>query len=152
MFRVGFDIKYSLVAMCVIFVCLFLIVRIKKGGVFGLLTKILASLMFVITSLYGLMKNPYIITFLVCIGLILGMIGDIILDLKVIYKQDNDIYLNSGMASFGIGHIFYISALILCMTQIGVFELYKPLCIGIAGSIVLSIIILSMTKLMKLNF
>lgn len=152
MFRVGFDIKYLLVAMCVIFVCLFLIVRIKKGGVFGLLTKILASLMFVITSLYGLMKNPYIITFLVCIGLILGMIGDIILDLKVIYKQDNDIYLNSGIASFGIGHIFYISALILCMTQIGVFELYKPLCIGIAGSIVLSIIILSMTKLMKLNF
>lgn len=145
-------INVILLALCVILMCIFLIVRIKKGAIWGLLTKTLASLMFVITAMYGLMTNANTISLLICIGLFLGMIGDILLDLKVIYKQDNDIYLNSGMLSFGLGHILYLSALIIYTTNISTVDFYKPLCIAIAVSIVLSLTILSMTKVMKLNF
>ncbi len=146
------SVNYILLILCAILVSLFLIARVIKGGIFGFLTKILASFMFVISSLYGLMENPSIYSLLICIGLICGMIGDIVLDLKVIYIQDNDVYLNSGMVSFGAGHIFYITALILYIDSMGAIELYKPLCIAIAISIALSICILAMTKVIKLNF
>lgn len=145
-------VNYIMLILCLLSMGIFLIERIRKGGIFGLLTKTIASFMFVISSLYGLMKNPSVFALLICIGLICGMVGDIVLDLKIIYKQDSDIYLNSGMTAFGIGHIFYISALILCISSFGFSELYKPLCIAIAISIVLTIFILCITKLMKLNF
>lgn len=88
----------------------FLIVRVKKGGVAGLLAKTVASVLFIITSFAALQSNPngYDWFTFVALGLIFGMIGDIVLDLKVIYAESSDIYLISGMGAFTIGHIFFI--------------------------------------------
>ena len=44
----------------------------------------------------------------VILGLICGMIGDILLDLKSVDHSREDAYLNFGMLAFGIGHIFYV--------------------------------------------
>jgi hypothetical protein len=47
-------------------------------------------------------------------GLVMGLVGDITLDLKITYQKiikDSDTYTFAGMASFGIGHILYIVAI-----------------------------------------
>ena len=82
---------------------------------------------------------------------------DIVLDNKVVYKEHNDIYLNSGMLSFGVGHFFYFMAASLVMVTLN-----KPeqtlntstlnMLIALGVSIVLTTGIMLMSKPMKLNF
>jgi len=42
----------------------------------------------------------------------LGLVGDILLDLKGVYKQDEKVYLKGGFIFFLVGHIFYTCAVI----------------------------------------
>jgi uncharacterized membrane protein YhhN len=46
-------------------------------------------------------------------GLICGLIGDIILDLKIMYKESASLYQHGGMVAFLVGHLFYLAALII---------------------------------------
>lgn len=96
-------------------VVFFLIIRIKVGGVKGMLAKILPSVCFVLIGVVGAMTNTTGIsidfTVLILFGLVFGLIGDILLDLKLAYPQDNDAYLFSGMAAFALGHISYLTAI-----------------------------------------
>ena len=91
----------------------FLVVRVKKGGIAGLLAKTIASMLFIITSFAAVKTNPngYDWFMYVAIGLIFGMIGDIVLDLKVVYPESSDTYLLSGMIAFTIGHIFFLAGM-----------------------------------------
>lgn len=88
----------------------FLVIRVKKGGVAGLLAKTFASVCFIITSFAAVKVNPNGLDWFmyVALGLIFGMIGDIVLDLKVVYPDKSSVYLASGMTAFTIGHIFFI--------------------------------------------
>ena len=65
---------------------LFIAIRTFKGGIAGVIFKTLASFAFVATSIVGLVLsdstgNIKLAMGLISIGLLLGMIGDIILDL-----------------------------------------------------------------------
>ena len=134
-------------------VCLFLSVRLMYCGVWGLLTKMLASFMFVTVGFVAIIKNQnaIILSILVLLGLLCGLIGDILLDLKVVYKQDNDIYLNSGMLAFFIGHLFYFVSLMVYTNH--KIELTLPLVISVCIALALTpIIIFGSKKFMKLNF
>lgn len=108
--------------ICAILVGLFIVVRVKKGGVLGLYTKILASFGFVLLGLLlSLEKTTFgdvfnLAAILICAGLVCGLIGDIVLDLKVVYADDSDKHLPVGMLSFGIGHFFYIAAMALAIS------------------------------------
>ena len=142
-----------IILMAGISVCLFLSVRLMYGGIWGLLTKILASFMFVTVGLVGIIRdqNAIILSILILLGLFCGFIGDILLDLKVIYKENNDIFLNSGIFSFFIGHLFYLVSLIVYANN--KIELLTPILISLAIAMVLTpIIILGGKKFMKLNF
>lgn len=88
----------------------FLVIRVKKGGVAGLLAKTFASVCFIITAFAAVKVNPNGLDWFmyVALGLIFGMIGDITLDLKVVYPEKSSVYLASGMTAFTIGHIFFI--------------------------------------------
>ena len=151
-------LKIILFSLCVLSTILFLVVRVLKGGIWGLLTKTFASFLFVVTSVVALtLYAPTISSLFVVIGLICGFVGDILLDLKVIYKEHNDIYLNSGMLAFGLGHIFYFVALFTYVLNRVEYlatstPLYIPILIGVGIAIILCIGILLSTKLMKLNF
>lgn len=100
-------------AISIVFVAVFIVVRTVYGGVYGLLTKILASLALVFSALAYTALEGSIKSGIITMGLSLGLIGDILLDLKVIYPQHNKVYLNSGMLAFGLGHICYIIAMIM---------------------------------------
>lgn len=80
----------------------------------NLLLKTASSLFFLLTAVVALMLNKEASTYgcLIIFGGILGLVGDVLLDLKGIYKMDAETYLNGGFISFLIGHIFYSAAVI----------------------------------------
>lgn len=139
-------------SLCVVFLTLFLVVRVKKGaGPLALIFKTLASLCFVFGAIYasykiGLTPTNMIITF----GLIFALIGDIVLDLKVAYPEHNKIYLNSGMISFSISTTLYLVAVILLW-----YPLSKFLFMTI-GSLIIAVlfstIVFLLAKPLKLDF
>lgn len=132
----------------------FMVVRVWKGGLYAMLLKALASLGFVTMGVSGLAvsdlpnKTPLV---LIVVGLMLGMIGDILLDLKVVYDNDQ-IYLNFGMLSFGLGHVLFFSA----FTMLALRELdgvVVQILIALASAILLTtLVIMGGQKFMKLDF
>lgn len=48
----------------------------------------------------------------VLLGLLCGLLGDIWLDLKYVYPQQDDAFTYMGMGVFGVGHILYIIGLL----------------------------------------
>lgn len=128
---------------------IFLIVRVKKGGTPGLYTKSIASFFFIATALAATNHNKTFIGFasLIILGLVLGMLGDIWLDLKWIQLEKKDTYLYWGFISFLIGHLFYIGAIYM----------HSPWTLGsilaaVAGALVIAVIATLMEKPLKMNY
>lgn len=92
---------------------LFIIVRTFKGGIVALLLKIVASISFIALGFYYLNDGYTFSKMLIVGGLIFGLIGDILLDLKIIYPEDNNTYLFSGVISFTLQHITIFIAIFL---------------------------------------
>jgi len=133
----------------------FLYFRINKGGICGLFSKTIASVSFVVFALllsFSKMQVAYnnglAIAFLIS-GLVCGLVGDILLDLKVMYQFHEKSYLKAGICSFLFGHIFYIIAIaIVCSYNFALFSATRIIILSsmILGSIVLSILIWIFTK------
>lgn len=80
----------------------------------NLIFKAVSSLCFLLTAVFALINNSSAYTYgsLIIMGGALGLVGDISLDLKGLYKQDERVYLKGGFIFFLVGHIFYFCALI----------------------------------------
>ena len=96
---------------------LFIVVRIKKGGVDGIVTKALASFGFVALGLFLMATKAgqndfsrYSSIVILC-GLVCVLIGDVLLDLKVVYPFHEDKYLTFGMLLFLFGHLFFTGSM-----------------------------------------
>ena len=138
-------------SVCVVLMIVFIAVRVVKGGVAGLLTKILASVAFVCAGILAVVTNGGGLGLgLIAMGLVMGLIGDIVLDLKVIYPESDYPYTNAGILSFGIGHILYAAGLSLLANPSS--NLLNCILISLAIAIVLSILIMLSSKVLKLNF
>lgn len=130
--------------------------RSVKGGVIAMLAKTLASLGFIMVGIIaiseGVRNNQAAIYFL--FGLILGMVGDIVLDLKVVYggREEEGIYLTSGMVSFGLDHALYLIALLMIpWVKFSVTGDFIGICIAVSVAIT-AVQILAGIFVMKLNF
>ena len=139
---------YIVIFLGAIALTLFLIARDRKGSVKALLLKTITSFLFVSVAFASVMVNSGqgVATFfaLIIMGLICGLIGDIVLDLKVMYKESSSLYQHGGMVAFLIGHLFYLAALIIYFG----FD-WIPLVIAV----VLAIIIACVSKfILKFNF
>ena len=143
-----------LLVLFVLSLAAFCILRDAKGSVKALLVKTLTSILFMVTAFCfasvaagtGTLK-PVFFTLLVS-GLLMGLIGDILLDLKFVDKVNADTYTFGGMGVFAVGHILFLSALIY---------LFAPtlpvifISAGIAVILALLIMVVSI-KVMKFNF
>lgn len=158
-------LEIILLILCVGFAGLFVFVRVKWGGLKGLITKTVASFAFVTSAILGLVVSDATelsrwAVGLIAVGLLCGMVGDIILDLKVIYPDNDNYYLNTGMGSFFLGHIFYIIAFSLLVganvenysSNIQMFGCTVPLLITFGVSTVLTLMITLSSKMMGLKF
>ena len=104
---------YAALAAGIAAVLVFLVLRVKYGGLKGLYSKAIASFFFLLTALSAAAVNPghEVYAGLIVFGLVLGLSGDIWLDLKWIYEKDMEKFLNAGFMAFMIGHVFYIGAI-----------------------------------------
>ena len=89
------------------------------GGVVAMFVKTLASVGFIavgVTAICLGVENIKAAMFVIC-GLVFGLIGDMVLDLKVVYlkQPEEGVYLTGGMVSFGLGHVMYLVAICLLL-------------------------------------
>ena len=83
-----------------------------KKYVKAVILKGLAASTFVLTAFLGwFLYNHSLFGLLVFVGSLFGMAGDIILNLRFIFKDKETTLFVLGSTSFLIGHIFYIAAL-----------------------------------------
>lgn len=150
-------LMYVLTVFSVVSTIMFLVFRCWKGGPLGIITKILASFSFMVLGFVGTFVNRMTnFSLFVLLGLLCGLIGDFVLDNKVVYKEHQNIYLNTGMLSFGVGHVFYFVAATIIAVAIGrakesnISTLNMLVSLGV--SLVLTTGIMLMSKPMKLNF
>lgn len=128
---------------------IFLVLRVKKGGIMALYAKAVASLCFISTAFAATNANREFLTFgsWMSFGLVLGMLGDVWLDLKWIYLQDKDSYLYSGFISFLLGHICFNVAIYMSYD-------WSPimLIVSIVGAVIISLGNLLMEKPLKMKY
>jgi alkenylglycerophosphocholine hydrolase len=110
-------LPYVVLSLGAIALTVFLNDRDRKGSVKALLLKTVTSYLFILLAFVSFMINPRpgITVFfgLIALGLICGLIGDIVLDLKTLYPESASPYQHLGMVAFLIGHLFYLSALLV---------------------------------------
>lgn len=137
--------------LCVLLASAFIVVRVTKGGMTALYLKALASVGFVglgLVMFFGYSPANWKSIFVI-LGLVMGLVGDVLLDFKVVQKEKSDTFLNWGMLAFGVGHMFYFIYLVLKLPEFNVWGLI--IAIGVAALITFAIIKF-IAPLMKLDF
>jgi len=128
---------------------IFCIKRARGFSISNIMLKIASSLCFILTGVAALICNPgnYLYAGLIIFGLVLGMCGDITLDLKGLHENHKDSYLLSGFIFFLIGHVFYQFAIV---RKTGLKWWIVLLCV--AGCILFSILNILSAKITKYEF
>lgn len=136
-----------------VFTVLFCFFRARKACVFTLCLKTIASICFVLCAIFSIysvgMTN---INLFILVGLILGLIGDIMLDLKIAYKEEGNQYFVAGTTFFAIGHIFYFVAVLLYNIHTLPNNLLWNILISLAFAILFTLAILLLHKKLGLDF
>ena len=143
--------------LCIVFTCvgclfltLFLIEKVKAYTVKATLLKTIASLFFIATCAVGLFeRGHHYLSLFALLGLLLGLLGDIWLDFKYVFKQHERPFTYAGFIVFGLGHVLYITGMYLEFYR-GDNPLYIILPLVIGASI--SGVNLLLEKPMKLKF
>lgn len=150
-------LMYILGAIAVLLATTFIVVRVVRGGIMGVYTKTIASIAFVTLGIFGAYTNGLtLVSVFMILGLIFGLLGDIVLDLKVVYKEHNNPHLNAGVLCFGVGHIMYFIALTLYITNTAFItnaKIMPILLIATAIGLILTIGIMTFcAPMLKLDF
>ena len=143
--------------ICIVFIALgvialgfYLLEKCNNYSLKGVLLKSIVSLLFLATALAAAFQNgSHPLNIFIIAGLILGLLGDIWLDLKYVYPKDDKLYTYAGFAVFGVGHILYITGMMLEFFQDGNMLYFL---IPIGGAAVFAIANLFLSKVMKLDF
>ena len=106
------SLMFALVAAGFVLQILFIRTEHEEKYLLADILKGTASLMFVIIGYYAFTRvnNPFNKQFF--IGLIFGMIGDILLNLRFVFKKNGQKIFLLGILAFLVGHILYLLALI----------------------------------------
>lgn len=133
------NIAYSIALAGAAVTLFFIIVRITNGGMQALYFKIIASLGFIATTMATLWLTDFCVYgVFILAGQILGLLGDIFLDQKMIHKDYDFQYTNIGFIAFGVGHIFFVCAVVLSS---GIVQLNAVIS-GVAALVLLGLVLL----------
>ena len=109
MFNLQYILFFIVLLLAIVFAVLF-IVRSNIVDAKSLVLKAIASICFILitcTTFYfgaGLFASM-----LVLAGQVFGIIGDLFLDMKYLYRKDERIHTYTGFIAFLIGHLFFIA-------------------------------------------
>ena len=140
--------------LCMIITVAFCVLRATKATFYSLTLKILASLCFIFSAILALSIGGFesVPGILILVGLICGLAGDIILDLKVMYPAKNDVLFLTGTASFAVGHVFYFVALLLVNLSASTISLAWAIPVSLVLAVGLAIAIQLVSKKMNMEF
>lgn len=128
----------------------FLKEKVKAYSVKAVMFKAAASICFVGVAAVSLFAKGYhALSICVALGLFFGVLGDIWLDFKYVFKEHDKIFTYAGFISFALGHACYISGMYLEFFN-GQSPLYIVL--PLVGGLLISISNLFIAKPMKLDY
>lgn len=106
--------------------------KIASYSVKAVFLKSVVSVLFITVAILGwYLSNRGILGIFVIIGLTFGLLGDIWLDLKYVFRDYDDTFTYAGFVSFGIGHILYIAGLLAqYMSGMKLSYLVLPIALG----------------------
>ena len=106
---------FIIVGIAIALMVYYIIIKCKGYNLKELFFKTLISTLFIVVALVATYNSGKFTLFnlFVILGLVLGLIGDILLDLKNIDMDRTVGYTFGGMITFGLGHMMYMTALIM---------------------------------------
>lgn len=142
----------ALVFICLVLVTVFCLVRIKGANSTSLVLKTFASLIFVIIcGVSVIYNNSPVTSAMFVLGAIMGLIGDMLLDLKIMDKQNDKLYLNFGTLCFGVGHVFYFFGLLTFLSDKTVTGFWWVVLFSFLLSLLLGYGLVKISPSLKLN-
>ncbi len=142
-----------LVALCVVCVSLFLVMRLKNPNQTSLLAKLFASLMFVLIGGLSLTFSGFTAAkTMFLLGLFCGLIGDMLLELKVNYGEHIGGYLNSGTMFFAFGHVLYFLGIIIYVSSQVVTGWWWMVLAAFVFSLLAGYMVLKVAPTLKMDF
>lgn len=145
--------SYLFAGASLIFCILFCWFRAHKPTVYSLALKTTASLCFILSGIFAINSvGSTNINLLLLVGLVFGMVGDILLDLKIMYPEQSDQYFKVGTFSFAIGHFFYFLSAVLFNCNTIPTNLVWNILISFGVAIILTLAIILSSKKLGLNF
>lgn len=98
------------IALCVGSAAAFIYLRITHVGLHGFWSKLVASALFVVGAFAAIIVRGGVhdSLYYVVLGLFFGMIGDALLELKLVYRPHDKQYTNAGILAFSLCHVCYI--------------------------------------------
>ena len=103
--------QFVLIPICLAVAFLFLLHEKKQKYVTAVILKGLASLCFVVLGII-LASSGVSTARLIVIGLILGLIADVMLNLRYVFKEKGQLVFLVGILIFLSGHILYLAAVL----------------------------------------
>ena len=129
-----------LLALGAICLTLFLIEKVRKYSIKATLIKATTSFFFIALAAYSFYTRceEAFGVYVIC-GLAMGLLGDIWLDFKYVFKEHERIFTFAGFISFAIGHVFYILGIIMTLAYPNLWYAYAaPLVFGLTcGALVI---------------
>ena len=143
-------ITLALLALGIALLVWFICEKIKAYTVKAAIIKSLVSLLFIAVAVWGWYSSGLdVFGVFVVMGLVFGLLGDIWLDLKYVFPQEDGIFTYAGFAVFAVGHVLYTAGMLLRYYLPGnPLYIMLPLCLAV----LLSTGNLMLEKPMKLNF
>jgi len=146
---------FIMLLACMVFTICFIMIRSKGASVYALMTKAMASFCFIALFIVSITYEKVFLSQYIGLGLglVLGLIGDILLDLKVVYKEHENEYLVGGFISFGLGHICYILSMIgFVTTGWAVSSIWLAVGISAGVAVLLTLGVYYTSNIMKNDF
>ena len=101
-----------IIGVGLVFLTLFLIEKCRRYSLKETLLKTTASILFIALAVVcNYIVKDHIFPVFAIIALSFGMLGDIFLDLKYVFKQEDKVFSYAGFICFAIGHILYITGM-----------------------------------------
>ena len=143
-------VYWILLGAGIVSVLVFLVLRVTKGGFWGLFSKAVASFFFIATAFAAALANPGhgVFALMITLALVFGMAGDIWLDLKWIYPKDDNTFLKAGIVSFFLGHVLFCASALAFFGRWTAISVIIPIVISLLGAVGN----IKCEKLLKLNY
>lgn len=140
----------SCMVLGVVTLSLFLIQKCRGYTVKELIFKAATSLLFIATALFAnYHSHNHSLGVFVILGLACGMLGDVWLDLKYIFKEKDKVFTYAGFISFALGHVSFMTGFIVHYLRKEFFLfILLPVILGLA----IGALPLLLHKVMKLDF